>query len=95
MADYNQLLEYARRAEGHTLHTIRGRPFRVGIYLDCPYFIPLSTELGRSDGRKAAERFLEIYNQTHSPRSTDYQGVTRNASYFLALIEWAGSNLDR
>ena len=56
---YNELLELAHRAEGKVLRTITGKEFRVGVYLDCPFFTPLSTGNGRSDGRKAAERFLE------------------------------------
>ncbi len=83
---YGQLLRLCREAEGRVLHTVRGRPFTVGIYLDCPYFVPASSGLGRSDGKKAAERFLERWNQIHSWRSCDYQDVTRNASYFLALL---------
>lgn len=83
---YEQLLEIARRSKGKTLSTITGKEFMVDVSMDCPFFIPLSTGLGRSDGRKAAERFLELYNQAGSPKSSTYQGVTRNASYFLGLL---------
>ena len=86
---YSRLLELALACEGRILSTVSGKEFRVGVYRDCPFFIPLSTGLGRSDGRKAAERFLERYNSTHSLRSCDYQDVTRNASYLLALIQQA------
>lgn len=68
------------------MRTIKGREFKVDIYMDCPFFVPASTGMGRSDGRKAAERFLEIYNRTGSPKTTSYQSVTRNASYYLALL---------
>lgn len=84
---YVDLLDLARQSEGTTLRTSTGKEFRVGIYMDCPFFIPLSTGLGRSDGRKAAERFLERYNETHSLRPKDYQDVTRNASYFIGLLQ--------
>lgn len=85
---YTELLALAQAAKDQdlTITTITGKPFRVGIYRDVPFFIPLSTNHGRSDGRKAAERFLERYNETNSHRTKDYQDVTRNASYFLALI---------
>ena len=92
---YEELLDLARRAEGKTLETVTGKPFTVGIYLDVPSFTPLSTGLGRSDGRKAAERFLERYNATGSPASSDYADVTRNASYFLGLIASEGPGLSR
>jgi hypothetical protein len=83
---YGELLDLARGLEGRTLQTVTGKEFTVGIYLDCPYFTPLSTGFGRSDGRKAAERFLERYNATGSLRSTDYADVTRNASYFIGML---------
>lgn len=86
---YEELLALARRVEGETLTTVTGRSFRVGIAHDCPYFIPLSTGLGRSDGRLAAERFLARYNETGSPRVRDYGDLTRNASYFLPLVQKA------
>lgn len=84
---YDELLALARRMEGRTLETKTGRRFTVGVYRDCPFFTPGSSGLGRSDGRKAAERFLERFNATGSVRSGDYAGITRNASYFLALVQ--------
>ncbi len=84
---YEELLELASRVEGRTLETVTGRPFTVGIYRDCPFFTPESSGLGRSDGRKATERFLERFNATGSLTSSDYAGVTRNASYLLALVQ--------
>ena len=71
---YEELLALARRCEGRTLLTPTGKGFTVGIYLDTPFFTPTSTDRGRSDGRKAAERFL------------DYGEVTRNASYFIGML---------
>ena len=38
---------------------------------------------------KAARAFLARYNQTHSLRPVDYADVTRNASYFVALVREA------
>jgi hypothetical protein len=58
--------------------------------MDCPYFVPESTGLGRSDGRKAAERFLARYNDIGSIRPGDYSDVIRNASYFIGLITKSG-----
>ena len=87
---YDDLVRLARRAEGETLRTITGKAFTVGVYLNCPYFTPASTGLGRSDGRKAAERFVARYNETGSLRPADYQDVTRNSSYFVALLAAGG-----
>ena len=86
---YEELLELARRNEGKTLETVTGKRFKVGIYLDCPFFTPASSGYGQSDGRKAAERFLARYNKIGSLRPGDYAGVTRNASYYVALLAQA------
>jgi hypothetical protein len=83
---YEELLELARGAEGKTLETVTGKRFTVGIYRDCPFFTPASSGYGQSDGRKAAERFLDRYNRTGSIRPGDYADVTRNASYFIGLL---------
>lgn len=89
---YAELLELARQNVGEPLTTRTGKRFTVGIFLDCPFFIPESTGRGRSDGRKAAERFLERYNAIGSLRPSDYGDLTRNASYFIGLIAQEGSS---
>jgi hypothetical protein len=86
---YEELLALARRFEGRTLETVTGKKFTVGIYLDCPFFTPASSGRGQSDGRKAAERFLARYNEIGSLRPGDYSAVTRNASYFVGLLQRA------
>ena len=83
---YEELLALARRLEGRTLTTVTGKRFTVGIYLDTPFFTPKSSGRGQSDGRKAAERFLDRYNQIGSLRPVDYADVTRNASYFIGML---------
>jgi hypothetical protein len=87
---YPELVALARRYEGATLETVTGKHFRVGVYMDCPFFRPESSGLGQSDGPKAAHRFVERYNETGSLRPSDYAGVTRNASYFIGLLIAAG-----
>jgi hypothetical protein len=86
---YEELLELARRYQGRTLETVTGKAFTVGIYRDCPFFTPASSGYGQSDGRRAAERFLQRYNETGSLRPGDYATVTRNASYLVALVREA------
>jgi hypothetical protein len=83
---YQQLLALARRHEGKTLETVTGKKFKVGVYLDCPFFTPASSGRGQSDGRKAAERFLARFNEIGSLRPGDYADVTRNASYFIGML---------
>jgi hypothetical protein len=84
---YDDLLALARRFEGQTLETVTGKRFRVGIYLDCPFFTPESSGYGQSDGRAAAERFVARFNEIGSLRPGDYSKVTRNASYYVALLK--------
>jgi hypothetical protein len=86
---YDEMIALAHRNADETLETVTGKLFTVGVYLDCPLFIPASTGRGQSDGRKAAERFLERYNATGSLRPGDYSDVTRNASYFVGLLRRA------
>ncbi|MDQ2933416.1 MAG: hypothetical protein M3R49_00275 [Chloroflexota bacterium] len=83
---YQELLARVRRFEGKSLETVTGKKFTVGIYRDCPFFTPASSGRGQSDGRKAAERFLARYNEIGSLRPGDYSSVTRNASYYVALL---------
>ena len=49
---YEELLEFARSHPDLTLRTVTGRPFHVAVYLDSLAFVPESTTLGRSEGRK-------------------------------------------
>jgi hypothetical protein len=84
---YDDLVALARRHEGEVLHTVTGKPFRVGVSPYGPYFTPLSSGYGQSDGRKAAERFAERYTETGSLRPSDYGDVSRNASYFIGLLK--------
>jgi hypothetical protein len=86
---WEDLLDLARRLEGMALETVRGKEFTVGIYRDCPFFIPASSGNGQSDGRKAGERFLKRYNEKGSLRPSDYKDATRNASYYVALVQQA------
>jgi hypothetical protein len=83
---YGDLLELARRYADQPLRTVTGREFTVGVYLDCPYFTPVSSGYGQSDGRKAAERFVDRFNESGSLRPGDYADVTRNASYFVGML---------
>jgi hypothetical protein len=83
---YKEMVTLAHSLKGRELETVTGKRYTVGVYMDCPFFMPVSTGLGRSDGRPAAERFLARYNETGSLRPRDYQDVTRNSSYFVGLM---------
>ena len=84
---YEDLLALARRYEGQTLTTVTGKEFAVGVSRTGEvFFTPASSGYGQSDGRKAAERFLERYNASGSLRPGDYADVTRNASYYIGML---------
>jgi hypothetical protein len=84
---YEELRDLARGLEGRRLETVTGKGFTVGIARTGEiFFTPESSGYGQSDGRKAAERFLERYNATHSLRPGDYAGVSRNASYLIGML---------
>lgn len=89
---YDELLGLGRRLRDQPLETVTGREFTVDVYLDSLVFTPASSGVGQSDGRKAAERFLERYNATGSLRPGDYGDVTRNASYLVGLVIAAGTS---
>ena len=88
---YEDLLGFARDAEGQTLKTVTGKEFTVGTYRDGLFFTPASSGYGQADGRKPVERFVERYNETGSLRPGDYAQVTRNASYLIGLLKHASS----
>jgi hypothetical protein len=83
---YAELLDVVKSYEGATLETVTGKRFRVGTYMDVPFFRPESSGLGQTDGRKAIDRFLDRYNETGSTSPGDYGDVTRNASYLIGVI---------
>ena len=83
---YEELVALARRYEGATLETVTGKKYTVGINRDALFFKPASSGWGQTDGRKAHERFVARYNQTHSLRPRDYSDVSRNASYLIGLL---------
>jgi hypothetical protein len=87
---YDELVDIARRWEGATLETVTGRRFRVGVYMDVPFFRPESSGLGQTDGRKPIERFVARYNETGSLRPSDYADLTRSASYLVGLLRAEG-----
>lgn len=83
---YDELLALVMRLQGKPLETVTGRRFTVGVYRDCPFFTPASSGYGQTDGRKAAERFLDRYNRIGSLHPGDYSDLTRNASYYVGLL---------
>lgn len=84
------MLALAKRLTGQALATATGARFAVKVEGNCPRFTPGSTGVPRSDGTAAMARFVARYNETGSLRPVDYQDVTRNASYYVALLRAGG-----
>jgi len=88
MPTFDEVLAYASRHEGETFRTYgRGETFCVDAGEDGLYFTPINTGGLRSElKRPKGEKVLARYDKTHSFQPKDYQDLTYNASYFLALV---------
>ena len=84
---FEDLLEIARRFEDEPLETVTGAAVHRLVFRDKELgFTPVSSGYSQSDGRKAQERFLARYLKTGRLRPSDYQDVSRNASYLIGLL---------
>jgi hypothetical protein len=89
---FEDLLELAEGLGDEPIETVTGRLFTVRVFHGRELvFTPISTGLGRSDGRRAQERFFNQYRATGSLRPGDYAGTTRNASYLIGLLVALGT----
>ena len=76
-----------REFDGRVLTTqARSQPFRFRILPDALEFTPESTGEPRPERWNQVAGVLDRFNQTGSLRPGNYQDVTRNASYLLALL---------
>jgi hypothetical protein len=85
-----EVLQLARQLAGKPLSTATGARFSVRVEGNSPSFTPASTGVPRSDGPATLDRFVARYNETGSLRPVDYQDVTRNSSYYVALLRAGG-----
>ena len=85
-----EVLQLARQMTNQTLRTARGATFAVRVEGNAPWFTPASTGTPRCDGAAALARFVARYNETGSLRPGDYQDITRNSSYYAALLRAGG-----
>ncbi len=81
------LLTYAKTLEGQGLETIhRRRPFTIEVEGDNLVFIN-SKGKRRSQGGKFLQRLCDHFTNTNSLYPGAYRGMTKHASYTLALIK--------
>src|SRR5262245_31627011 len=89
---FDELRSFATRLDGQTLVTrFRGLKFHFHVTQDGFEYTPESTGKRRRQEFRYAERVLTRYNETRSLHPVDYNDISINASYFLAVL---GSYLD-
>ncbi len=82
-----KLIEFVRNQNGLQLSTHKQRhPFIVRPARDGVVFIPSKTQKPRIHELKWLRRVCDEFSQANSFRPGDYNHLTRNASYNLALI---------
>jgi hypothetical protein len=86
---YDEFLRLARRFQGQTLETKTGKQFTVEVKDGLAHFTPESTGTRRNTSRAVTEDLLERFTRTRSFRPSDYVDITRNASYYVALLRLA------
>lgn len=86
---YEEFILLARRFHRQTLETKTGKRFSVEVEGGAVCFTPESTGMRRNTSRAVTEDLLERYGRTHSLRPSDYVDITRNASYYVALLSRA------
>ncbi|MEO7031476.1 MAG: GIY-YIG nuclease family protein [Herbaspirillum sp.] len=89
------LFHFARSVKGQTLETLaRGMKFTVEIIGTTLQYTPEKSHVERPESQKSLARLLEQLEETHSFQMSDYQRISFNASYDLALIRaWQQRNL--
>ena len=86
--DANNLLQYASHLKGQRLFTIsREKPFTVRVTPDGLEITPGSTGEPRKVSAELVQRVCDEYSQSKSTSPGDYQRMTFDASYLIALID--------
>lgn len=89
------LFAFARSQQGETLRTLQHKsPFRVKVVGDFLEITPDSSSAPRREGRDSVATILAKLEKTMSFKTSDYQKISFNASYVLALVKrWELPNL--
>lgn len=83
-----ELTQFAHSISGSTLET-RVRHCKFLFFVDDQgfHYTPESTGKARIQEEQYIERVLERFNSTGSLNPSDYQDITLNPSYIVAVIE--------
>ena len=86
--DYSDFIGFCERLTGSEITTAGGRSSFTLLSANSDRIeYKLSTGKIRRNERVRVQRALEIYEQTHSFKTTDYTSSTQAASYLLPLIK--------
>ena len=84
----DSFLTFCHSLEGDEISTRAGfSKFTVRIAGDGVEYTPASTKISRLHKLKSIESVLDHFETTGSLVTTNYQNLTRNASYTLTLID--------
>ena len=84
----DEFVRYLRSISGQSVLTqFQHKPFTVETASTGLYITPLSSGKARYHDLETVSRIVEIFNKTGSLRPKDYQVITWNSSYTLALIK--------
>lgn len=84
----DNLFAFARSKQGETLLTLtRKTPFWVAVIGNVIEITPGSSKAPRRESRDSIAAVLERFNRTLSFQMSDYQDLSFNASYILALVK--------
>ncbi len=88
------LFDFARSIKGQTLETLaRGRKFTVEVIGTTLQYMPEKSHAERPESQKTLACLLAQLEETNSFQMSDYQKISFNASYDLALIKtWQRRN---
>ena len=84
----DEFVRYLRSISGQRVLTqFRQKPFTIEMASKWLFITPLSSGKSRYHDLETVSRIVEEYNKTGSLRPRDYQDITWNSSYTLALIK--------
>lgn len=84
----DSLLSFCRQVQGRPLLTmVRKTPFRVDVHGGFLEITPTSSGGSRRESKANISALLARFEKTRSFRMSDYQDVSFNASYLLALVK--------
>jgi len=84
----DDLFGFCKTLRGETLRTmVRKTQFRIEVIDSCLEITPASSGGARRESKAAVSSLLARFDKTRSFQMSDYQDVSFNASYVLALVK--------